>query len=463
MTSRDRALLRKSFIYSLGVVGGKAIYFLLIPILTFCMSKGEVGRYDIILTSIALLCPIVSLYIEQGVLRWLLDEKSENSDEVIYTAFTTILRNCLVFSLLYWFVFIWIEFEYKLLVYILIICNTFFFYCQCVLRGTGKSVLYVILNLLNPLLFVIFAFSSVYFLGMGIDGILLAQVYAACATIIVFVLKTHFIPRFSLALVDRRLNRSLLSYSIPLLPNFFSWWGIMSANKYLVLCILGLEANGIYGVAQRLAGVFMMINTAFYSAWTEESVIHYEKEDRDSYFSNTFNAYATLFLTTIILAISVLKPGVKLVIDSDFYEVWKYVPILCLGVAFNAFAGFLGTIHLCEKKTIDVLKTSLIGLGVTVILGVGLIGPFGLYGVAFAMLAGNVTVFVARLLFIRKIMSLKINKPRFLSLTCFAVVSYGLILLDQKWIDLCLIAGAFVLLIAYNQNTMRRIFQGKNR
>jgi len=466
MTSRGRGLLRKTFIYGLGVIGGKAIYFLLVPILTFCMSKGEVGRYDLILTSVALLCPILTLYIEQAVLRWLLDGKSESPDEVMYTAFATMLGNCLVFSVLYWVLFMWVEFQYKTLVYFLILCNAFFFYCQCVLRGTGntgKSVLYVVLNLVNPLLFIALAFLSVFFLEMGIEGILLSQVLATCASILVFVLSTHFISRFSLALFDRGLNRSLLQYSIPLLPNYFSWWGITSANKYLVFYILGAEAVGIYAVAQRLAGVFLMINAAFYAAWTEESIIHYEKEDRDSYFSNIFNTYATLFLTAIILAISVLKPSLTLLIDSDFYEVWKYVPILCLGVAFNAFAGFLGTIYLCSKETVGVLKTSLIGLLVTVIFGAGLIGPFKLYGVAAAMLAGNVTVFVARLLYIRKSMDFKMDNPRFLLLTCLTFLSYGLILLDQAWIDFCLIGGAIALFVTYNQNTMRRVLKGRIR
>ena len=111
MISRGKGLLRKSAIYGLGVIGGKAIYFLLVPILTFLVSKGDIGRYDLILTSFALLCPLLTLYIEQSVLRWLLDVKDKNSNEVIYTAFATVLLICFLFSLLYWGILLWIEFS----------------------------------------------------------------------------------------------------------------------------------------------------------------------------------------------------------------------------------------------------------------------------------------------------------------------------------------------------------------
>ena len=63
-------------IYSIGNLGSRLISFFMVPIYTFFLTTEELGYYDIIISSISIVVPIISLQMETVVLRWMLDSNN---------------------------------------------------------------------------------------------------------------------------------------------------------------------------------------------------------------------------------------------------------------------------------------------------------------------------------------------------------------------------------------------------
>ena len=77
MKNNTKYLLKNVGLLTLSNFGSKILVFLLVPIYTRLLSTEEYGIYDIYLTTITLLIPVLSLNIVEAVMRFALDRKIE--------------------------------------------------------------------------------------------------------------------------------------------------------------------------------------------------------------------------------------------------------------------------------------------------------------------------------------------------------------------------------------------------
>ena len=81
--SRIKDLTKNTLIITIGRISTQFITFLLLPLYTSLLSTEEYGSVDLITTLVQLIIPITSLMIDQGVFRYLLNCKDENSIKVV--------------------------------------------------------------------------------------------------------------------------------------------------------------------------------------------------------------------------------------------------------------------------------------------------------------------------------------------------------------------------------------------
>ena len=84
------------------------------------------------------------------------------------------------------------------------------------------------------------------------------------------------------------LNRALLKYSLPLLPNAVCWWLLGSSSRLFIEHFLGLEANGIFAVAMKFSTILETFSVIVYQAWQETAIKQYGAADRSKFFSRIF-------------------------------------------------------------------------------------------------------------------------------------------------------------------------------
>src|SRR5699024_8117223 len=159
-------------------------------------------------------------------------------------------------------------------------------------------------------------------------------------------------------------------YAIPIIPGAASWWIITMSDRYFITVYLGMDANGIYAVANKIPAILLLMNTVFSLAWNDTAIIYFHSSINTSYYSNVFRHFFRLMTTAVICLTLLAKPILALVIGASFYSAWKYIGILLLGTLFNAFSLFWAAGYHGAKKTNVIFVTSIIGAFVNVLFNV---------------------------------------------------------------------------------------------
>lgn len=93
----SKKLFNNSLIFAAGNLGSKLIAFVLVPLYTYYLTTEQYGTVDLVISTISMLLPIISLSIFDAVLRFVMDKKFKRS---------TILTNSIFISSLGFIVFI---------------------------------------------------------------------------------------------------------------------------------------------------------------------------------------------------------------------------------------------------------------------------------------------------------------------------------------------------------------------
>ncbi len=80
MNHRIKRLAKNTGILTLSSFASKLLGFFLVPLYTSVLSTEEFGRYDIIVSTLTILLPVVTLNISDAVLRFSL-EKEKSPDK----------------------------------------------------------------------------------------------------------------------------------------------------------------------------------------------------------------------------------------------------------------------------------------------------------------------------------------------------------------------------------------------
>ena len=79
--SKEKQLLKNTIIVTIGKISTQLITFLLLPVYTAVLTKEEYGVVDLLNTLVSLFLPIVTLQVEQGLFRYLIDCRNEKNKE----------------------------------------------------------------------------------------------------------------------------------------------------------------------------------------------------------------------------------------------------------------------------------------------------------------------------------------------------------------------------------------------
>ena len=80
--SKKKDLVKNTFIILLGKVCTQFLSFFLMPLYTNVLSSSEYGTVDLIITYVALFVPVITLQIEMGLFRNLIDFREDEKARV---------------------------------------------------------------------------------------------------------------------------------------------------------------------------------------------------------------------------------------------------------------------------------------------------------------------------------------------------------------------------------------------
>jgi len=406
-----KSLIKNSFLFAIGSIGSKAISFFMLPLYTRMLTTSDYGQLDVLQTTISLLIPLITFQAIEAVFRYSVDmRENKSASSVLMNGILLCLFGMLI-SLLLFPVFARIEpfSTYLLFFYLILFFSMMNGVLKQFVRGLGKIKIFVVSDLAYTASFVTFNIIFLVYLKMGLKGYFLSMVLAHLITTFILLVFGSVFKYLNFKSFDKSFMKTMLIYSIPLIPNGLMWWVMNVSDRYILTYFLGFDATGIYSVSYKFPSLITLMNSIFFMAWQLSAMQEYGKEGYDNFYKNIFGVLSSFLLLITAVVLLILKPLMSVFVADAFYESWKYVPLLLVGTVFQAFSSFFGTNYTASKKTKGAFTTSVYGAIVNIGINLLLIPIWGIQAAAFSTMLAYLTMWLLRLFDTKKFVKIKID------------------------------------------------------
>lgn len=425
MKEKNKTLLKNIGLFTVGSFGSKILSFLLVPLYTYVLSTKEYGTADLLVTTVSLLIPVLTLSISDAVLRFSMDNAYVQSD-IISSAMNVLLKSSIILAIILLIADIIPFFEtnriYLVFIFVYYFMNVSNSVLNLYLKGKAQVSIITISGILstvmtcglNILLLVVFNWGIYGYLLANTLGILVAVIYQFFGGKIYCDIHNK---------VSLGVTKKMILYSIPLIPNSLAWWINSASDRYFLLFFRDVSENGIYSLAYKIPTILSTVQSIFYNAWSISAIREFDKNDSDGFFGKNYSLYSfcSLCICSILMFLNI--PIAKILYSENFFEAWKCVPFLLVGTMFNGLSLFEGCIYAAVRKTKIVSLTTMLGAISNIIFNIIFINFWGSIGAAFATMIGYFLTWALRTCFMRNIILVKVNWK-------FEIISYVFLFLQ---------------------------------
>lgn len=439
--SEAKRLAKNTGLIAIGNFGAKLISFLLLPLYTSILSVSEYGLYDFIVTLSFFISPVVSLTIYESLFRFLITAKEKNDDEkikgIICSSFYINLISILIYIIISIIIFIIFKIQYIPIFTIFIIAGIVYTFFISILRGIEQIKFYAIYSSIKNILQVVLSCLAITVMKLGINGLLYATIISSFS--ICFIIFLHFKLWNYLSFKKKYLKniKSLLKYSIPLIPDTVSSSIVTLSDRVVVKQFINVEANGIYSIAHKFPSILEVIYHFFITAWNESASRVYEKDKENikDYYQGLYDFIKRIVIGGVLCLIAFMPLLFRIFIRGDYIKAFEYVPFLLIAQMLNCIASFYSGILIANKDTKKIAKSTIIAALFNIVLNIVFVFVWGIYGVLIATVISNLILVMLR----------KINSDHYVKLDE-----------DKKYYISALITFVFIIYL-YSYNSFIKI------
>jgi O-antigen/teichoic acid export membrane protein len=334
---------RHSFIYAMADMVSKAVGFILIPLYTHYLSTADYGTLELLDLTSYIIALFFGMGISQSMVRYYYEyEDEKRKSQVVSVAMITVMAiSLIVLGALFIFsrnistlVFKSPDY-YRMfnIVFVTIAIGIINEIPLTLLRIEEKSVFFVTINLIKLVISLSLNILFLVHYKMGIIGILISGLISAGAAglflIFYHIRKVGFACSFQLLL-------PMLRYGLPLVFGTLGMFVLNFGDRFLLQRLTSLADVGIYSLAYKFGFLpNVLVLSPFLMFWGPKRFDLLKEPDAKSIYAVIFSylMYVEFFIG---LGIAVLiRDVIKIIADSEFFESYKYVPVLLLSYIFN--------------------------------------------------------------------------------------------------------------------------------
>lgn len=458
-----KKLASNTIIFAIGTFSSKILSFLLMPFVTRMMGTGDYGSADLVQQTVNVLIPIVTLQVNSAALRFSLDKAANKADVFKVGVRTTLIGFAVFLLFTYPLSLLTINNfrlgDYIILIIAFVLVSSFRQLCQQFVRGCGQVKLYAVDGILATATTLLF---TILFLGpfkWGVTGYIVAIIASdACSVIFYFV--TAKLYRFVRPgrLEQKTLSSQMLKYCIPLIPTVVLWWIVNVSDRYMITYFIDSSANGLYTAASKIPNFVVLFSQIFIDAWQLSAVDEYDSEGGSEFFTKVFRVYSGGIFAVASVLIFACQILTKILVSGDYYESWKYVPVLIIATTYSCIVNFLASVYMAKKKNIMSLVTAMTGAVTNVVLNLLFIPKMGANGAAVATACAFIVVFVTRGIDTRRYIKIDFKLPLMLAETLILIIQSVLMLRLESGIVLYAIeAVTVVAMLLFNMKPIKEL------
>ena len=340
--------------YAVGNIGSKLIAFLLLPFYTyFIHNPADYGYYDICVAIVMGLVPIISLQLGDGGFRYLTGQKDECKKRAIVSfIIRTLLRNVAVFAfaaiILSWLV----EIRYMWFIAAFALTQTAFDVTLQIVRGLGYIRTFVTIGIVNTFITAAAGILFVALLDMGVPGIFISVILARIVSVGFCLFHVPVFTRiFETARTPPELRRTLLSYSLPMVPSAICYWLLSWSLIFFINHYLGLTDNGLYAVSAKFSSILTVLTYIFYQTWQQNAIEQYDSPGRDAFLSRIFRIYFYFLTAVTIITPFALRLNYFWIVAPEYRMSARFLYLNILMVMMSSLASFFEIGYQCAGRT----------------------------------------------------------------------------------------------------------------
>lgn len=390
--------LRLFAIFFSGTGLGNLITFLALPVYTRLVSPAEYGYFDLTQTYVIIVAALLYADVWVGVMRFSLADVADSA-KAIRAGFHFFSLSSLLMVLVA--LVIWLVSAPEYLGWMLGVGITrsqasFWSFSS---RGLGGERAFAASGVINAAISFGTTISLIQFGHLGVAG-LYGGVIAGCMAQVVYLeARFHLINSAWHAQPDRVLRARLRSFALPLSLNSVAFWVFTGFGRIVVSSELGLEQNGVFAAASKLAGIVTVIANVITLVWQQ---VAFEKGPGDPKFFERGNAIsASVYSLGCTVSIPLGVFLYQFLVDERYADGWRAVPLFLVVAAMAGYSTFVGNIFYVTERTSSLFWSATACMVVVVLTTVPLVRLLGLNGANVALILGYIINIVVKHLFLR--------------------------------------------------------------
>lgn len=407
-----KLLLKDTLIIGFSNIFSKGVFFLVIPLQTFSMSKSEYGLAEFIFSLMNIFIPLFTLGLSEAGMRFAISDEEKRKEILSVITIIPIVGSALIIVLYYLYSsfipFINIYFREIILLYL-------FFALKDIYLQFSKGINDLKDFACGSILFsIILLFSSYYFLviqKLAVYGYLYAYIIANAFVVIYLLLFSKL--KVYLKNIHKNFDvfilRTMVIYGLPLSCNILAWWITNLSNRYILAYYYDFEIVGIYSV---LAKFSMILPTGFailFQSWQLSAAKNICCKDRQKFFSNIWNCYVILLIFISVVFMIFSRNIADLLVLGNFNEVYQYLAGMVFVGTISCLPMYWGAIYGALKNTKGAFYSTVSGSIASMAFNFLLIPEYGIYGAVISSVISYCVVMVYRIIDINKIILIDLN------------------------------------------------------
>ncbi|EOS61371.1 hypothetical protein C815_00546 [Firmicutes bacterium M10-2] len=429
--NRYKYLFKNIGLLTLSNFTTKFLSFFLVPLYTNLLTTTQYGTYDLFNTTIGVLLPILTLNIQEGVMRFALDKNFNRKAIVTVSVKYLLIANLLIILGLFLNSFFNISpviNEYGIFLFLMFFVQSLSGVLTCYIRGIDRIADLSVSSIFSSLITIILNILFLLAFRWGLYGYFLANIIGPLVQCFYLVIRADIIQNIKFRDNYEEENDKMLRYSKPLIANSIAWWVNNASDRYVVIFFCGLAQNGIYSVASKIPSILNIFQSIFNQAWTLSAVQDFDREDKNGFFTNSYNIYNFGMVMIASGLIFIDKILAKFLYAKEFYIAWEYVPFLLISIVFGALSGYIGGIFSAVRNSKIFAVSTIIGAAINIAMNIALVPFIGAMGAAIATAVSYFVVWAVRMKHVKKYIRLRIKLKRDI-LSYFILVIQAIVLL----------------------------------
>jgi O-antigen/teichoic acid export membrane protein len=386
-----KSLLKDASLYSLSTVLARGFSLVTVPIFTRILTPADYGALDL-LSYLAVFLPLLfGLALDQALARFYIEaetelEKKRIASTVLFYTTVALLPVAIAGSLAAEkLAEAWLDNQVGprtvVMAFILVWVHSVFFITNNQLKYMFAAKKYALCNIGHTILSTALSVWFIISLHWGVFGVLLAQtVSLACFTGL-----SLYYGRSAYAIIfDWERFRSMLHYSLPLVPSTVAFFGMQYVDRYALNELRGLHDVGIYGMGARLASLVFLFLTGFQGAWFPVVIRAYREPGARERFRTVFN-YFVFVTSSILVVVSLFGQEMLILLTTEsFSQGYIVAPLLIASAILSSIGNYFTYGIQIEKKSRIRLYINIVGFIINIVLNIVFINAFGVIGAALA-------------------------------------------------------------------------------